>query len=99
MSKAAIIPINKDWINFDREVEGKKDINARFLPITSNELTGLPRFMTVVEVSKLFSVHPTSVYEWIRDGSLKAHNIGAEKRKTWRIYRDHLAIFLASRSV
>lgn len=50
--------------------------------------------LTVEQVAKELQVSERTVYQYIKDGRLKATNIGTAKRGTWRINREDLDKFL-----
>ena len=44
-------------------------------------------FLSVVEISKIFSIHKNTVYEWIRKGFIVSIRIGNKPKSPYRISR------------
>lgn len=70
-----------------------------------NDRTGLQRvaagstFLKPTEIAKLLRVSPGKVLAWIRQGDLKAVDVGEDKRSGYRVHQEDLSAFLASREV
>ena len=54
----------------------------------------LPDLLTLEQVSELLQVHPNTLRNWDKDGTLKAIRIGA--RKLYRYKKDDVIKFLES---
>jgi hypothetical protein len=99
MRRTSIIPITRDWMNYDRSKPEKKRV-AQFVPALSIEVAkDCPRMMGVGYVADLLSVNPCFVREEIKDGNLQATDISRGKRPLYRIHREHLASYLLERRV
>ena len=52
-------------------------------------------FLNIHETAELLGMHPNSVYEWVREGKLRAARLG----KTWRIRRSDIDVFFDESTV
>lgn len=55
-------------------------------------------FFTPPEIAALLGVNSTKVLGWCRSGELRSANVSNGRRPRYRIHRDDLQAFLASRS-
>ena len=44
----------------------------------------LPEYLTLPEVVKMLKVHPNTLRNWDKDGTLKATRIGKRKIRRWK---------------
>jgi excisionase family DNA binding protein len=51
-------------------------------------------YLSAEDIARTLRVNIKRVYQWIKDGRLKATNIGTEKRPNYRITRKALQDFL-----
>jgi len=58
-----------------------------------------PQFLTVPEVARLLRTRESRVLSWVRAGRLPAINLSEGQRPRYRIARQALDDFLASRAV
>lgn len=51
-------------------------------------------YLSAEDIARTLRVNVKRVYQWIKDGRLKATNIGTERRPNYRITRKALQDFL-----
>jgi len=71
-------------------------------PVQSHNISPLPSsrpeyFVDAVDASRFLALHPRTVLEMARQGSIPAHPLGDGPRKTWRFLLSELDRWLRGR--
>lgn len=59
----------------------------------NSKIEGLPDLLTLEQVSELLQVHPNTLRNWDKDGTLKAIRIGS--RKLYRYKKNEIENFIS----
>jgi excisionase family DNA binding protein len=63
-----------------KELGSKRDLSLKEIIMANETKYGLPRVMTVKDLSEYLRLHPSTIYKLLRHGELPAFRIGTDWR-------------------